>query len=48
MFEQIKHCRYIRHYHPHGSESEEEETSSDTHLPKIANTKLTFVAFEDK
>ncbi len=23
MFEQIRHCRYIRHYHPDGTEVEE-------------------------
>ena len=24
MFEQIRHCRYIRHYHPDGTALEEE------------------------
>lgn len=25
MFEQIKHCRYIRHYRPNGSHQEDED-----------------------
>lgn len=44
MFENIKHCRYIRHYHPHGSQSDEEEDLNNS--PKIENRKLFFDTFK--
>jgi hypothetical protein len=39
MFEQIKKCRYIRHYHPRGSQSDDEDIDN---LPQITETRLTF------
>ena len=30
MFEQIKQCRYIRHYHPFGAHSDDEDEQDTT------------------